>query len=72
MVYMAKDIKENRVVKIKNMAQPSKEDRVVKNTTAQQSPSKWAGIPMDEEGKKRFRQTWEEIDSCLKTLKKIY
>lgn len=54
------------------MAKNTEKNRVVKNTTAQQSPSKWAGIPMDEEGKKRFRQTWKEIDSCLKTLKKIY
>lgn len=58
MVYMAKNTEENRVVKIKNMVQPSS--------------SKWAGIPMDEEGKKRFRQTWKEIDSCLKILKKTY
>lgn len=55
------------------MAKNTEKDRVVKNKNiAQPSPSKWAGIPMDEEGKKRFRQTWKEIDSCLKTLKKIY
>ena len=67
---MAKNIEKDRVVK-KNMAQPTKENRVVKNKNiTQPSPSKWAGIPMDEEGKNRFRQTWEEIDSCLKNLKK--
>lgn len=49
---MAKDIKENRVVKIKNVV----EDK---------PRNKWAGISMTEEQRKAYKKVWEEIEESI-------
>ena len=56
MVYMAKDIKENRVVKPKDVvSQPRK---------------KWAGLVADEKELKRWKNTWEEIEINITKISK--
>lgn len=56
MVYMAKNTKENRVVKPKDVvSQPRK---------------KWAGLIADEKELKRWKNTWEEIEANITKISK--
>lgn len=69
MVYMAKDIKKDRVVKSKDTALSTKKDRVVK---VENKPAihKWAGLEPSPESIKIHEKAFKDIEECIKKISK--